>query len=108
MATGFSSLINASRSTRTARSPSHRRDDPRMNRRTFLTSIGVDLLAAPLVARAQSAKIARIGYLSPLSASADATHSEAFRQGLRDLGYIEGRNVAIEARYTDGKFARLP
>ena len=66
------------------------------------------LLVTPRAAGAQPAKVARIGYLSPLSASADSTHSEAFRQGLRDLGYVEGRNAVIEARYADGKFARLP
>jgi putative ABC transport system substrate-binding protein len=48
-------------------------------------------------------KVARIGYLSPLSASVDSVHSEALRQGLRDLGYVEGQNVAIEARYADGR-----
>ena len=66
------------------------------------------LLVTPRAAGAQPAKVARIGYLSPLSASADSTHIEAFRQGLRDLGYVEGRNAVIEARYADGKFARLP
>ena len=67
------------------------------------------LLAVPLAAEAQKpAKVARIGYLSPLSASADSTHSEAFRQGLRALGYVEGQNAVIEARYADGRFERLP
>src|SRR5437870_519143 len=68
----------------------------------------LSLVVAPLAAEGQPAKAARIGYLSPLSASADSTHIEAFRQGLRDLGYVEGRNAVIEARYADGKFARLP
>jgi ABC-type uncharacterized transport system substrate-binding protein len=67
------------------------------------------LLAVPLAAEAQQpAQVARIGYLSRLSASADATHSEAFRQGLRDLGYVEGQNAVIEARYADGRLDRLP
>jgi putative tryptophan/tyrosine transport system substrate-binding protein len=67
------------------------------------------LLAAPLAREAQPpAKVARIGYVSAFSASADSTHSEAFRQGLHDLGYVEGQNAVIEARYADGKFARLP
>ena len=70
--------------------------------------LALSLVAAPSVASAQPAKIARIGYLSPLSASADSAHSEAFRQGLRDLGYVEGQNAVIEARWADGKFARLP
>jgi putative ABC transport system substrate-binding protein len=58
-------------------------------------------------AQAQPAKVARIGYLSPLSASADADHSRAFRQVLRDLGYVE-KQIVIEARYADGNFERLP
>ncbi len=65
------------------------------------------LLAAPLAAEAQqAAKIARIGYLAgALSAN---PHPEAFRQGLRDLGYVEGRNVVIEYRDSEGKLERLP
>jgi putative ABC transport system substrate-binding protein len=70
--------------------------------------LAVGLALAPHAGEAQSAKIARIGYRSPLSASADSSHSEAFRQGLRDLGYVEGRSAVIEARYADGKFERLP
>jgi putative ABC transport system substrate-binding protein len=56
----------------------------------------------------QAGKVARIGYLSPLSISADSAYTEAFRQGLRELGYVEGKDVIIEARYADGKFERLP
>jgi ABC-type uncharacterized transport system substrate-binding protein len=61
---------------------------------------------APLPAEAeQAAKIARIGYL----ASNPTPHfQEAFRQGLRDLGYVEGRNLVIEDRNAEGKFERLP
>ena len=67
------------------------------------------LVALPLAGEAQhTAKAARIGYLSPASAAADALHKEAFRQGLRALGYVEGQNVLIEARYADGRFERLP
>ena len=67
------------------------------------------LLAAPPGAAAQpTGKIARIGYLSPLTAEADAAHLEAFRQGLRALGYVEGQNAVIEARYAGGRFDRLP
>jgi len=65
------------------------------------------LLVAPLAAEAQPVKVARIGYLSPLSASADSTNKEAFRQGLRALGYVEGQNITIESRYADGRFERL-
>ncbi len=66
------------------------------------------LTLAPLAAEAQqAAKIARIGYLS-LDVATSAHLREAFLQGLRDLGYVEGRNVVIEYRDTEGKFERLP
>jgi putative tryptophan/tyrosine transport system substrate-binding protein len=66
------------------------------------------LLASPLAAEAQPApKIARIGYLSP-NLGGSPRLSEAFRQGLRDLGYIEGRNVVIEFRDAEGKPERFP
>jgi putative ABC transport system substrate-binding protein len=79
-----------------------------MNRRVFLGTLGGGLLAAPLAAEAQqAAKVARIGYLvSNLATSPHLT--EAFRQGLRDLGYVEGRNLVIEYRDAQGKFERLP
>src|SRR5437867_4576770 len=65
-------------------------------------------LFSPLVAEAQqAAKVPRIGYLNAnLAASPHLT--EAFRQGLRDLGYVEGRNAVIEYRDAKGKFERLP
>jgi putative ABC transport system substrate-binding protein len=56
----------------------------------------------------QPKKIPRIGYLSVLSPSSDFTRNEAFRRGLRELRYVEGQNLAIEPRYTDGKLNRLP
>jgi putative ABC transport system substrate-binding protein len=66
------------------------------------------VLLSPLSASAQqAAKVARIGYLSHNRAANPHTH-EAFRQGLRDLGYVEGRNVVIEYRDAEGKFERLP
>ena len=77
-----------------------------MERRAFLTLVAGSLLAAPLAAEAQpAAKIFRIGYL----ATNPTTHfQEAFRQGLRDLGYVEGRNLVIEDRDAEGKPERLP
>jgi len=64
--------------------------------------------AAPLAAEAQqAAKVARIGYLSPNLASSPRLR-DAFLQGLRDLGYVEGRNVVIEYRDAEGKLERLP
>jgi putative ABC transport system substrate-binding protein len=56
----------------------------------------------------QSKKIARIGYLSVLSSISDATRLEAFRQGLRELGYVDGKSLTIEPRYAEGKLDRLP
>ncbi len=55
----------------------------------------------------QSAKVPRIGYLSAASRSALTARTEAFRQGLRDLGYVEGKNIVIEYRYAEGKLDRL-
>ena len=67
------------------------------------------LLALCVSAEAQqSAKIPRIGYLTAASASAMVSRSDAFRQGLRELGYIEGKNIIIEYRFGDGKLDRLP
>src|SRR5215471_1732397 len=79
-----------------------------MERREFITLFG-GVAAWPLAARAQQAgKIPRIGYLSPGSASPGplAYHDE-FQRGLRELGYVEGRNIVIEYRFADGKFDRL-
>ena len=77
-----------------------------MDRRAFLGTLAGGLLAAPLVAEAQqAAKIARIGYLGR---KANSHLLAAFLQGLRDLGYVEGRNVVIEVRDAEGKFERLP
>jgi putative ABC transport system substrate-binding protein len=66
------------------------------------------LVAAPLAAEAQpAAKVARIGFLSP-NLAANPHLQEAFRQGLHDLGYVEGRNLVIEYRDAKGKAERLP
>ncbi len=67
------------------------------------------LLAAPLAADAQQPpKIPRIGYLGPGSPSAGAPLLESFRQGLRELGYVEGRNIFIDYRWAEGRFDRFP
>ena len=79
-----------------------------MERRTFLGMMAGSLLAAPLAAEAQPvATVPRIGYLA-LNPTANPHLHEAFRQGLRDLGYVEGRNVVIESRDAEGKPERLP
>ena len=56
----------------------------------------------------QPTKIPRIGYLAGASLSANAARIEAFRQGLRELGYVEGKNIVIEWRSAEGKLDRLP
>jgi putative ABC transport system substrate-binding protein len=67
------------------------------------------LLAVGVIAQAQQpAKIPRIGFLGAASASANSARIEAFRQGLRELGYVEGKNIVVEYRYADGKSDRLP
>jgi len=63
---------------------------------------------APFAQAQQPVKVPRIGVLAPPSASFFSNRIEAFRQGLRDLGYVEGKNIAIEYRYAEGKLDRLP
>ena len=65
------------------------------------------LLAVAVIADAQQ-KVPRIGYLTGSSPSARSANIEAFGQGLRELGYVEGKNIVIEYRYTEGKLDRLP
>jgi ABC-type uncharacterized transport system substrate-binding protein len=78
-----------------------------MERRTFLGVIAGGLLAAPLAAEALPApRNARIGYLATNLATTPHLQ-DAFRQGLRDLGYVEGRNLVIEYRSAEGKSDRL-
>jgi putative tryptophan/tyrosine transport system substrate-binding protein len=74
-----------------------------------ITILVVSLITASFhVAEAQQRKIPVIGYLSGGSASAAAPRVEAFRQGLRELGYTEGQNIGIEYRYADGNLDRMP
>jgi putative ABC transport system substrate-binding protein len=79
------------------------------SRLVLMVILTLALLAATLAVEAQppGAKAARIGYLSSYSVSTGRAH-EAFRQGLRDLGYVEGRNLTVEYRWADGNYERLP
>ena len=82
-----------------------------MERRTFLIALGSGLLAAPLAAHAQQpARVARIGYLAtgPLDSPEQRSVLDAFRQGLRELGYLEGQNIVVEVRHADGKIEWFP
>jgi putative tryptophan/tyrosine transport system substrate-binding protein len=81
------------------------------NRRRIVLAVGAGALAAPLAsfAQQQPAKIARIGFLGLGSATSSyAIQMDALRAGLRDLGYVEGKNIVIEYRWVDGKYDRLP
>ena len=78
-----------------------------MDRRGFMFVVGA-LIAVPLAAEAQPGKTARVGRLSPVTAANDAPLLEAFRQGLRDLGWVEGQNFTIEKRFAEGNPGRLP
>jgi putative ABC transport system substrate-binding protein len=66
------------------------------------------MLAAPLAGEAQQPRVYRLGFISPAASSAMAARDEAFRQGLRALGYVVGQNITIEYRWGDGKNERLP
>src|SRR6266704_5704986 len=78
-----------------------------ISRRAFISTMAGGLLAAPLAAEAQEAgKVARIGVLN--SASPPAPFVESFKQGLRELGYVEGQNISIEYRWAEGRDERLP
>src|SRR5712691_5268926 len=79
-----------------------------MDRRTFIVTSAMAILAAPLAAGGQPAGTIRIGYLSPGSTVTHGPFFDAFRQGLRELGYVEGRDLAIESRWAEGKSDRLP
>jgi putative ABC transport system substrate-binding protein len=80
-----------------------------MDRRTFIAMVGGSILAAPLVVAAQqSAKVYRIGLLIGSTESFVAPYVAIFRQALRALGYVEGGNIAIEYRYAEGNYDRLP
>jgi putative tryptophan/tyrosine transport system substrate-binding protein len=70
--------------------------------------VAVVLLALGVTAEAQQSKVPRIGFLGAPPASAMSDRIEALRQGLRELGYVEGKNIVIEYRYADGKLDRLP
>ena len=75
----------------------------------LINPVVVVLLAVGVIAEAQQPKkVPRIGYLSSIDPATESTRSEAIRLALRELGYIEGQNIAIEYRYAEGKLDRFP
>ncbi len=80
-----------------------------MNRRTAIRQLATFFLTTASLAQAQQAKkVPRIGYLSARDRPSDASRAEAMLLGLRELGYVDGKNIAIEYRYADGKRERFP
>jgi putative ABC transport system substrate-binding protein len=79
-----------------------------MRRREFVTLLAGTAAAWPLAARAQQAAMPTIGFLDPRSADAIAGRLRSYRQGLKEIGYVEGENVAIVYRFAENQVGRLP
>jgi len=81
--------------------------DRSQTRRSFLAALPLVAVAMPRVVGAQAGKVWHIGFLSVQTAAVFQLQLNAFRQQLRNLGYLEGRNLAIEYRWAEGKYERL-
>ncbi|HEY9507316.1 MAG TPA: ABC transporter substrate-binding protein [Gemmatimonadales bacterium] len=79
-----------------------------MERRTFLGMIAGGLLAAPLATEALQAKVWKLGYLDQGAAARSNPYVDGLKQGLHDLGWVEGRNIVFEVRFAEGKTDQLP
>jgi len=79
-----------------------------MNRREFITLVGGTAATSPLAARAQQPAIPVVGYLSGMSSDDSIKVFAEFRRGLAETGYVEGRNLAIEYRWLEGRYDQIP
>jgi ABC-type uncharacterized transport system substrate-binding protein len=79
-----------------------------MSRRQFIMLVGGVAASWPVVAHTQQGAMPVIGFLSSLAANGFGVYLEAFREGLKDTGYSEGRNVQIEYRRAEGQYDQLP
>ena len=79
-----------------------------MRRREFIRFVGGTVIALPFTARAQQAGMPIVGFLHSASAGPYASEAAAFVQGLKEMGFVDGQNVAIEYRWAEGRPDRLP
>src|SRR4051812_449758 len=79
-----------------------------MRRREFMTVVGAAVIGVPIAAPAQQRAMPVIGFLNSASADGYAVMADAFKQGLKEAGYIEGQNVTIEYRWANNAYERLP
>jgi putative ABC transport system substrate-binding protein len=81
---------------------------PRIYRREFIMLLGGAACVSLPTAQAQQRAVRTIGYLSPRTAEVEKEFLAAFRQGLSETGHVEGRNLAVEYRWAEGRYERLP